>query len=308
MPASKSKCACCDFAAADPSELNAKGVCADCAAGNHQRNCKMKGAQLPIGEPAPAPVETQKAEEPKGEPPPAASAEPAPTQALVQATPQTQKAVRTIEADERGLRLTSIEEMYRFASAVCKSGLAPASLKSPEAVMVALQFGAEVGLSPMQALQNVAPINGRPALFGDAPKAIIEASGLLEDFDEFYVHKGQRVDSWPSTPDPDSAAVCMSKRRGRRELVTHFTFAEAKLAGLWGKAGPWTQYPGRMMRFRARGFNLRDNFPDQLKGFKDEHELRDMPIEVQAEPVHLPQPRAETSATADAQATPAEVA
>jgi hypothetical protein len=33
----------------------------------------------------------------------------------------------------------------------------------PEDIMVALQLGSEVGLRPMEALQNIAVINGRPA-------------------------------------------------------------------------------------------------------------------------------------------------
>jgi hypothetical protein len=74
-------------------------------------------------------------------------------------------------------------------------------------------------------------------------------------------------------------AVVISTRKGSEPLETRFSVADAKLAGLWGKSGPWSQYPERMLLFRARGFNLRDNFGDVLKGLRTHEELRDIPRE-----------------------------
>jgi hypothetical protein len=53
--------------------------------------------------------------------------------------------------------------------------------------------------------------------------------------------------------------------------------ADAKKAGLWGKAGPWQQYPGRMMALRARGFALRNAFADALRGLITAEEAQDYP-------------------------------
>jgi hypothetical protein len=55
--------------------------------------------------------------------------------------------------------------------------------------------------------------------------------------------------------------------------------ADAKAAKLWGKSGPWTDYPRRMLKFRARGFVLRDVFGDVLKGLRTAEEVRDYPEE-----------------------------
>ena len=55
-------------------------------------------------------------------------------------------------------------------------------------------------------------------------------------------------------------------------MRSEFSVQDAKRAGLWGKMSasgkptPWVLYPDRMLLFRARGFNLRDNFGDVLKG------------------------------------------
>jgi len=63
------------------------------------------------------------------------------------------------------------------------------------------------------------------------------------------------------------------------ESLPRTSVGDAKLASLWGKQGPWSQYPKRMLKFRARGFWLRDNFGDILKGMRTVEELRDVPPE-----------------------------
>lgn len=183
----------------------------------------------------------------------------------------------------RGVVITNLDDLARFGKWVCDANMAPKGM-SPQGVAVAIQMGLELGMTPMSSLQNIAVINGKPGVFGDAAKALVEASGLMEDFDEYLEVNGKRVDELPKNPPDEARAVCVSKRVGRRMAkTTIFTVGQAKRAGLWGKTGyngqpsPWITYPERMLLFRARGFNLRDNFPDVLKGFRTAEELRDYP-------------------------------
>lgn len=95
-------------------------------------------------------------------------------------------------------------------------------------------------------------------------------------------------------------AVCVAVRQGASAVTARFSVADAKKAGLWGKQGPWQQYPARMLQLRARGFALRDAFPDVLRGIISAEEARDMPTEATpyagptvdgvAEPVAQPEP------------------
>ena len=85
----------------------------------------------------------------------------------------------SISVGSRGIELRSIEELYRFAKFVAASPFAPRGFQSPEAIVVAIQYGYELGLTPMQSLQNVAVINGKPSIYGDAMLAVVRASGLL---------------------------------------------------------------------------------------------------------------------------------
>jgi hypothetical protein len=115
-------------------------------------------------------------------------------------------------------------------------------------------------------LQNIAVINGRPAVYGDAMLALVRGSAVCEDVREHVSGKGD-----------DCVAVCEARRKGAAPVFGRFSVGDAKRAGLWDKAGPWKQYPLRMLQMRARGFALRDAFPDVLRGVISAEEAADIP-------------------------------
>jgi len=175
-----------------------------------------------------------------------------------------------------GLKLASLEDAFRFSNAIAISGFAPRGIDKPEAILVAIQLGAELGITPMSALRNIAVINGRPAIYGDAALSLVRSSGLLEIFREEEVGE----------PGKDTFGVKVTaKRKGFDESSETFTVGDAKLSKLWGKAGPWTEHPKRMLKFRARGFILRDLFGDVLQGLRTQEEARDIPAEVNVTPL-----------------------
>ena len=165
------------------------------------------------------------------------------------------------------LRPSSFTELSTFATMAAKSKMVPPAFHNkPEDIMLAVQMGSELGLAPMQALQNIACINGRPAVWGDAAIGICRAAAVCEDIREYTEGDGDTL-----------TAFCMAKRRGASPVLARFSVADAKRAGLWGKQGPWQQYPVRMLQMRARGFALRDAFPDVLKGIVTAEEAQDTP-------------------------------
>lgn len=159
----------------------------------------------------------------------------------------------------------SLDEAMRFADIMSKSAIVPKDYQgNPGNILVAVQWGAEIGLPPLQAMQNIAVVNGRPSIWGDAMIALVKGSGLLESMNEDI--------------DADHAS-CTVKRRGEQAVTRTFTMEDAKRAGLSGKQGPWSQYPKRMLQMRARAWALRDVFPDVLKGVYIAEESRDLPEE-----------------------------
>ena len=173
-----------------------------------------------------------------------------------------------------GLALQTFDDAWRFWQMVAKTDFAPKDFKNkPESCMLAGQHGAELGLGPMQSLQCIAVINGRPTIWGDAALALVQSSPVCEFVSEAVDGDGEQM-----------VATCIAKRRGYpAPSAVKFSVADAKKAGLWGKSGPWTQYPKRMLQLRARGFALRDAFPDVLKGLVTAEEAHDYPT--QPEPV-----------------------
>ena len=66
----------------------------------------------------------------------------------------------TVQSRSFGITPRGIDEAIRLAKIMAASGLMPKSIETPEAVFVAMQMGAEIGLSPMASVQNIAVING----------------------------------------------------------------------------------------------------------------------------------------------------
>ena len=100
---------------------------------------------------------------------------------------------------------TSLKEAIEISQIMAKSDFVPIAYRNkPGNIIVAIQMGAELGLPPMQALQNIAVINGRPTLWGDAMLAIIMAHKSFERIKE----------DDKETIAANKKATCTVKRRG----------------------------------------------------------------------------------------------
>jgi hypothetical protein len=184
--------------------------------------------------------------------------------------------------NQRGFAPATLTEAVTFSEMLSNSNMVPKAYQGkPQDILVCVQWGMEMGLAPMQALQNIAVINGKPSVYGDAMMALVQASPVCEDVEEYFENEG--------TPNP--VAVCVAKRKGRKPVTAKFSVEDAKRAGLWAKQGPWSAYPKRMMQMRARGFALRDAFPDVLKGLISAEEAQDYPDEAKPRPAKDITPR-----------------
>lgn len=167
----------------------------------------------------------------------------------------------------------SFEQALTFSNYLAESDMVPKDFRGkPGNCLIAMQWGAELGLKALQAIQSIAVINGRPSMWGDAVLALVRSSPLCE----FVIES-----------EEDTKGTCTVKRRGEPEYTVVFTVDDAKKAGLWGKAGPWQQVPKRMMKLRARAFALRDKFADVLRGIAIAEESLDIPTETHMGPADV---------------------
>lgn len=162
------------------------------------------------------------------------------------------------------LQPQSFDELMRFAELISKSTLAPKDYRgNPGNCIVAIQLGASLGLSPLQALQGIAVIGGKPAAYGDAFLAVIQSSDVFEGMEETF-------------DDATGTASCTMRRKGRTPVTRTFSMDDAERAHLAKKQGPWQEYPRRMLQMRARGFAGRDLFADVLMGLQSAEEMEDI--------------------------------
>ena len=171
---------------------------------------------------------------------------------------------------QTGLQIQRVGEAWAFSELLARSGMLPKNT-TVEGATVAMVAGARLGLDPFQSVQGIASINGRPSIWGDAMLAVCKSSGKLE-----YIRK-----EVVTGKNQDDAGIRVTVKRSdeAEPYVDEFTVADAKRAGLWGKAGPWTAYPRRMLYQRARAFALRDAVPEYLKGLRLIEEEQDTPAD-----------------------------
>lgn len=179
---------------------------------------------------------------------------------------------------------TNFDEVWRVAQAVHTAGMAPYGLNTPEKITIAIMTGLELGMPPMRAVQSIAIINNRPCIWGDALPAVCYASGAV-----------RYIKEWVEGEGAEMVAYCETLRVGQQEPVRRsFSVKDAIQAGLWQTTAkvrkknrqtnewyetdndsPWWRYPKRMLGMRARGFTLRDSYPDKLAGMQMAEEVQD---------------------------------
>lgn len=167
---------------------------------------------------------------------------------------------------------TDVDQALRISEMFAKSDLVPDNYRNkPANIFLAVSAGASLGLAPFQAMQNIAVINGKPSIWGDALLAMVRNDKRCLSVKESITGEGN-----------DRTATCSVSRlapNGETEVITSsFSIGNAQKAGLLNKK-PWQSYPDRMLQMRARGFALRDAFADVIGGLITSEEAEDYPTD-----------------------------
>ena len=137
-------------------------------------------------------------------------------------------------------------------------------------MVVALQLARDARIPFSLLAANIAFINGRATMYGDALIGAAYATGQMEDFKETFEGEGDNL-----------TAVCDLKRKGiESRIVRRFGVADAKKAELWSK-DTYKHYPGRMLQMRARSWALRDaGLVQGIIGAEEAEDIRTVEVEV----------------------------
>lgn len=133
----------------------------------------------------------------------------------------------------------TFNEQMRFAEVVSQAkGMLPRAYEgNPANVLVAIQYGASLGIEPMAALQNIDVIQGTPTLSAKAVAAMVRANG----------HK-----LWVSEDEQNMSATCTIVRNDDKEHPVTVTRdkAWAQRMGLLTKDN-YKKQPTTMLMWRA---------------------------------------------------------
>lgn len=152
-----------------------------------------------------------------------------------------------------------LAELMRYCKIVIQSDLCPRHIKSPADAMLIIQRGAELGLSAVNALQNLNVISGKVTMPAALAVGVVKASEACEYFT--CIESTDEYSTWET------------KRRGNPE-PTRYTFSkhDAQVAGLWG-SGTWRKYPRNLLAARASMNLARMEYQDVLVGVYTPEEM-----------------------------------
>jgi hypothetical protein len=150
----------------------------------------------------------------------------------------------------RTLEPQSIDEAQQLARAAVASKLY--AVASPEAALMILLTGRDLGLTASQSFRAIYVVSGKPVVSSDAMVAAIRRSGLCA--------------SWRVVETTIERCTIETLRQGEQEPEREsFTLDDAKRAGL-DRRDVWRAYPRDMLRHRAAAGLARRVYPDVVLG------------------------------------------
>jgi hypothetical protein len=141
--------------------------------------------------------------------------------------------------------------LFQQAKVLSNTEIVPAHLRGkPEHIYAIILTGHEIGISPTNALQSFASINGKLTMSAELMRALILGAGHSLSFPE-------------STTE---TCTITGKRKDTGDTATvTYTKEDAERAGLWN-THTWKKYPRQLLSARCTTEIARLLFPDLIKG------------------------------------------
>lgn len=168
--------------------------------------------------------------------------------------------------------LSLLDGSYRLAQTLVQTSFAPPHFRGKaEEGAIAIMYGAQLGLDPLQSFQNITVISGRPGLYARTMHALV-------------LQAGHRVTITETGPD---RVVVSGQRKGSPDVETaEWTTERARRAGYTSNKKYETE-PEAMLRARALADVCRMIAPDVLLGLAytaEELEYIEEPADVEPLP------------------------
>lgn len=156
--------------------------------------------------------------------------------------------------------LTDIDQAWRMATALASSSLLPDALRNKASdVLSMILYGQDLGLSPMQAIQGIYVVKGKPQMSAQTWIALTRRAG-------------HRLSVLEHTAEKCTVEITRGDT-GEAHAET-FTIADAQTAKLTSN-DTWSKYPKRMLLARAVTNCCRFICPEIALGFGTEGEYEE---------------------------------
>jgi len=167
--------------------------------------------------------------------------------------------------------MVPMRDKVEWADKIAQSSLLPKQYqRNPANVLLALEYGTALGISPVVAMQQIHVIEGKPTASAQLIGGLVRQAGhkLRVEFDDRTMTATATV---IRSDDPDY------------EFKAVWTMDRAKAANLVNK-GNWKTYPAAMLKARAITEVARDACPEALFGvaYTAEELAPDAPVRVEA--------------------------
>ena len=167
------------------------------------------------------------------------------------------------------VNLRDFEAVWKFANMIAKTDMVPKHFKgAPEAIIVAIEWGTELGIPPMQALQNIAVINGKPAIYGELGMALVQRRAGIDLV---------RFDTSFDESTKTARVVIERLNPGGENIVADesFSWDDATKAGLAGRE-TYKSYANSMLTWRAFWRAAKRTYADLLRGMPGKEDIQDV--------------------------------
>jgi len=150
---------------------------------------------------------------------------------------------------------------HELAVGLCQTEFVPEHFRNkPAEAAAAILHGAEIGLSPLQALQGIYVIAGRPALYAKVKLAITQARG----------HK-----VWTEDETPTRVVVCGQRAGSAKVERVTWTIERAQKAGYTRRNSNYASSPQEMLWARAVSAICGRIASDALAGLATVEDMQD---------------------------------
>lgn len=176
----------------------------------------------------------------------------------------------TTTTETKPLAASEFDAVARHAAALAKSDVIPEAYRNkPGNCLIALEMADRMGCAPLQIMQSMHIIHGRPSFTSQWLIATVNASGRFSPLRwRFREEKGRKV-----------AAVAYATEKDSKELLEgpEVSLDMAKAEGWSTKSGSkWLTMPEVMLMYRSAAFWARLYCPEVAMGLHMADEVEDV--------------------------------